>query len=306
MKLIRFKSGLTLPPISVGCMRIKDMDLPAIQKLMHTALDAGVNFFDHADIYGGGECEEKFSKAMELHDPAKREKLVIQTKCGIIRGGRYDFSKEHILASVEGSLKRLNTDYIDILLLHRPDALCQPEEVAEALHELHRTGKVLHFGVSNHTPLQIELLQRALDVPLEVNQIQMSIAHCPAIAQGMNANTYVENSVDHDGGMLDYCRLKDIRLQAWSPVRDAKYRECFIDSEHYPELNAKMAEIGEKYGLTKEGVAMAWLTRHPAGIQPVTGTTRPERLAACIKGAETEITREEWYELYRAAGNKVL
>lgn len=295
------KSGLFVPTIAVGCMRIADMSEQQLSSFIDTALENGANFFDHADIYGGGECERVFGNAIKT---INREDIIIQTKCGIAKG-KFDFSYEHIISSVEGSLKRLDTDYIDVLLLHRPDALVEPDEVARAFEELKSSGKVRHFGVSNHTPYQIELLKKSLDMPICANQLQLSIMHTPMIDSGLNLNMYNDASLNHDSGILDYCRLNDITIQPWSPVQFGFFEGCFIDNEKFPELNKMMEKIGEKYSVNKNAIAFAWLLRHPAKMQPVTGTTNNERLKDYLLAADVKLTREEWYEIYLAAGNKL-
>ena len=293
------KSGLFVPTVAVGCMRISNMNEKEASAFVETALSNGANFFDHADIYGGGKSEEVFGKAVSSFN---REDIIIQTKCGI-RNGQFDFSYEHIMSSVEGSLKRLGTEYIDVLLLHRPDALMEPEEVAKAFDELKASGKVRHFGVSNQNPYQIQLLQKALDMPICANQLQLSIAHAPMIQSGINVNMYNDSAVNRDGGVLDFCRLNKITIQPWSPMQYGFFEGCFIDSEKFPELNETLEKIGNKYGASKTTMAFAWILRHPAKMQPVTGTTNITRLEDCIKAADVKITREEWYEIYRAAGN---
>ena len=231
-----------------------------------------------------------------------RDKVIIQTKCGIA-SGKFDFSYEHIMKSVNGSLERLGTDYIDVLLLHRPDALMEPEEVAKAFDELKVSGKVRHFGVSNQNPYQMQLLQNSLDMPICANQLQFGIMHAPMIQSGINVNMYNDSAVNRDGGVLDYCRLNKITIQPWSPMQYGFFEGCFIDNEKFPQLNAKMDEIAAKYGVSKTTLAFAWILRHPAKMQPVTGTTNLTRLADCLKATEITLTREEWYEIYRAAGN---
>ena len=210
-------SGVLGSAIGVGCMRMNCMEPQAILEYIHTALEKGINFFDHADIYGGGECETRFGQALAL-EPGLREKLVLQTKCGI-RPDRYDYSKEHILESVEGSLRRLGTDHVDFLLLHRPDALMEPEEVAEAFQQLESQGKVLHFGVSNFSARQLELLQSGLKQKLRANQMQFGIMCAGMVSHSLEANTHFPNAADRDGEVLDYCRLKGITIQAWSPFQ---------------------------------------------------------------------------------------
>lgn len=295
------KSGLQVPTVAVGCMRLTNLSERQVSEFVDTALSFGANFFDHADIYSGGKCEELFGKAIA---PFQREKFLIQTKCGI-RKGQFDFSYEHIVTSVEGSLKRLGTEYIDVLLLHRPDALMEPEEVARAFSHLKESGKVRHFGVSNQNPYQMQLLQNAMDMPICANQLQLSIMHAPMIHAGINVNMYNESGVNRDGGVLDFCRLNSITIQPWSPMQYGFFEGCFVDSEKFPELNNALERIGNKYGVSKTTMAMAWILRHPAKMQPITGTMNLTHLADCLKASEIRITREEWYEIYRAAGNKL-
>lgn len=295
------KTGLKVPTVAVGCMRISDMKEKEVSAFVDTALHNGANFFDHADIYGGGKSEEVFGKAIK---PLNRENIIIQTKCGI-RKGQFDFSYDHIVNSVNGSLKRLDTDYIDVLLLHRPDALMEPEEVAKAFDYLKTSGKVRHFGVSNQNPYQMELLQNSLDMPICANQLQFSIMHAPMIQSGINVNMYNESGVNRDGGVLDYCRLNKITIQPWSPMQYGFFEGCFVDNPKFPELNKVLENLGNKYGVSKTTMAFAWILRHPAKMQPVTGTTNLTRLEDCLKASEVTITREEWYEIYRAAGNKL-
>lgn len=293
------QSGLMVPTVAVGCMRISHMSEKDVAAFVDTARESGANFFDHADIYGGGKSEEMFGKVLT---PSMRENVLIQTKCGI-RKGRYDFSYDHIVSSVDGSLKRLGTDYIDVLLLHRPDALMEPEEVARAFSHLKETGKVRHFGVSNHNPYQIKLLQNALPMPLCTNQLQFGVMHTPMIQAGVNVNMCNEAGIVRDGGVLDFCRLQNITIQPWSPMQYGFFKGCFIDNKEFPELNETLERIGNKYGVSKTTMAFAWILRHPAKMQPVTGTTNLTRLADCIKAADVRITHEEWYDIYRAAGN---
>ena len=217
----------------------------------------------------------------------------------------FDFSYEHIVNSVDGSLKRLGMEYVDVLLLHRPDTLMEPEEVARAFSDLKESGKVRHFGVSNQNPYQMQLLQSALDMPLCANQLQFGIMHAPMIQSGINVNTYFDGGVVRDGGVLDYCRLNKITIQPWSPVQYGMFEGCFIDNDKFPELNATLERIGNRYGVSKTTMAFAWILRHPAKMQPVTGTTNLTRLEDCLKATEIRITHEEWYEIYRAAGNNL-
>ncbi|CAM4453144.1 aldo/keto reductase [Deinococcus marmoris] len=302
MRTIKLGSSeLDVPVVAVGMMRINTMSKPEVQTLIGTAMDAGANFFDHADIYGKGTCEEIFADAVGMSSSV-REGMILQSKCGI-RPGMFDFSKEHILASVDGILKRLNTDYLDILLLHRPDALVEPEEVAAAFDQLEQDGKVRHFGVSNQHPRQIELLRKYVRQPLVANQLQLSITNATMITQGFNVNMENDEAVNRDGGILDYCRLHDITIQPWSPFQFGFFEGVFLDNPKFPELNAKIDEIAAKYGVSNTTIAIAWILRHPAKMQPVTGTTNPQRLADCIKAADIHLTREEWYAILLAAGN---
>ena len=283
-------------------MRIPQLSIAEAEKLIRSSLDEGINFFDHADIYGKGKSEEIFSEAIQMNSSI-REKMIIQSKCGI-RSGFFDFSKEHILESVDGILKRLNTEYLDILLLHRPDPLMEPAEVAEAFEELHNSGKVRYFGVSNHNPAQIELLQKYTPHKLVVNQLQFSIAHTPMIDAGITLNMKIDQAINRDMSVLEYCRLNDITMQAWSPYQHGFFSGTFLgDLEHYPELNEAIDGIAEKYGVTNTAIATAWITRHPANIQVVLGTTKVERLKDACQGSDIRLTREEWYQIYKAAGN---
>lgn len=295
--------GIMASQIALGCMRIADMEHAEVDHLIHTAMDQGITLYDHADIYGGGRSEQVFSKVLQ-DDKSLREQMIIQTKCGI-RSGYYDFSKEHILSSVEGSLERLGIDTIDILLLHRPDALMEPEEVAEAFDTLHQSGKVRHFGVSNHNPMQMELLKKCVRQPLIINQLQFSITNTGMIDSGINVNMTVNGSSDRDGHILDYCRLHDITIQPWSPFQFGFFEGVFLDNPKFPELNEVINDLAKSYGVTNTAIATAWILRHPAKMQPIVGTTKPKRLTELCAAAEVCLSRQEWYAIYRAAGNKL-
>ena len=295
-------SGLKVPCIAVGCMRINKLEPAQAEHFVHAAIDQGAYFFDHADIYGNGDCESVFAKAIHMNSTV-REKVLLQSKCGIRRGVAFDFSKDHILKSVDGSLKRLNTEYLDVLLLHRPDALVEPEEVAEAFDILQSNGKVRHFGVSNQNPMQIKLLKRYVRQPIVANQLQLSITNATMISQGQHVNMQDDFAVNRDGSVLDYCRLHDITIQPWSPFQYGMFEGVFLGNEKFPVLNSKIDEIAAKYSVSNTTITMAWLLRHPAGMQPVTGTMNVQRLKDCVKAAEIRLTREEWYEIYLAAGN---
>lgn len=301
------ETDLEVSNILMGNMRINKLSLNETEHLIKTAQGEGINFFDHADIYGAGDCETHFAKAISMN-PTVREKMILQSKCGIRKGatGYYDFSKEHILSSVEAILNRLNTDYLDILLLHRPDPLMEPEEVAEAFDSLHTSGKVRYFGVSNHTPLQIELLQRSVTQKLVVNQVQFSLAHTPLVDSGMSLNMKTENAINRDSGTLEYARLNQITLQAWSPFQNGFFKGTFLgDNENFSELNQVLERLAKKYDATATSIATAWITRHPANIQVVLGTTKPARISEACAGSEIPLTREEWFELYASAGNPI-
>lgn len=293
-------SSLEVPVVAVGCMRINSLEKPEAEKFVQTAIEMGANFFDHADIYGKGACEEIFADAIHMNDDV-REKIILQSKCGI-RKGMFDFSKEHILSSVDGILKRLNTDYLDVLLLHRPDALVEPEEVAEAFDQLESSGKVRHFGVSNQKPMQIQLLKKYVKQPIVANQLQLSIPNAHMIANGVTVNMQVDSSINRDGDVLDYCRLHDITIQPWSPFQFGYFEGPFLGNEKCPELNQKIDEIAEKYGVSNTTIAIAWLLRHPANMQPIIGTMNIERLKDSVKASEVQLTREDWYSIFQAAG----
>ena len=297
------RSGLRVPVVAVGCMRMSGKTVDEARRLIESALEEGANFFDHADIYGRGRSEEIFSEAVGMN-PAVREKLILQSKCAI-HDGMYDFSKEHILASVEGSLKRLRTEYLDVLLLHRPDILMEPDEVAEAFVKLKSEGKVRHFGVSNHNPMQMQLLQKSLPMPLVADQLQFSITNSTMITSGVNVNMGNDAALDRDGGVLDFCRLNDITIQPWSPFWHGAREGVYVGNPAFPELNAKLEEAAEKYGITPTGVVIAWILRHPAHMQPVAGSMNPGRMKEILAGANVRLTREEWYGIYKAAGNKL-
>jgi len=293
-------AGFAVPTIAVGCMRInRDMD---VVRFIEAAINLGANFFDHADIYGGGACEEIFAKVIGALNIA-RDKFFIQSKCGIRPGKAFDFSREYILSSVDGILKRLNTEYLDVLLLHRPDALVEPEEVAEAFGILQAVGKVRYFGVSNQNPMQIQLLKRYVKQPIVANQLQLSITNCTMISQGLHNNMQDDFAVQRDGSVLDFCRLNDITVQPWSPFQSGFFKGTFLDNPDFPDLNKRLGEIAEKYSVSATTIALAWLLRHPAKLQPVTGTMKIERLKECVKATEITLTRDEWYSIFLAAGN---
>ncbi len=292
------------PVIVQGCMRMPELSADAAARVIRCAFDLGVTFFDHATCYGkDGAAETRFGEALPLTG-ISREEIVLQSKCGLrFEEGLFDWSKENILASVDASLRRLRTDYLDALLLHRPDLLFDPEEVAEAFDQLEKSGKVRYFGVSNLMPLQIELLQKYVRQPLIFNQLQFSLDQSQLIDQALYLNNKTtEYSLMRDGGVLDYCRLHDITVQAWSPLQKGFFKGTFVDDPEFPELNRVLGELAEKYGVSKSAVAVAWILRHPAKMQVILGTMNPEHLADAAAGAGVSLTRKEWYSLYLASG----
>ena len=301
MKGILIGNKFEASALSLGCMRLGNLDEKEVDSIVDTAIENGINFFDHADIYGGGNGEKFFGEYLKRHS-GQRENLIIQTKCAI-HDRQFDFSKEHILKSVDGSLSRLGVEYIDVLLLHRPDTLVEPEEVAEAFEKLEASGKVKFFGVSNQNMMQMELLKTVVKQPLIINQLQFSVTEAGLVTSGMNVNMKNAESVMHDGSFLEYSRIKNITIQAWSPFQYGFFEGNFVDNDKFPELNKKLAEIGEKYDISKTGVAAAWILRHPANMQLIAGTMNPEHLKDICKASDVTISRSEWYEIYRAAGH---
>lgn len=294
-------SELRASEIIMGCMRIDTMTVKELSSFVDHALDEGITLFDHADIYGSGSCESLFGDMLHTR-PGLREKIKLQTKCSI-RSGFYDLSKGHILNSVDASLKRLQTDYIDLFILHRPDALMEPDEIAQAFDSLIYSGKVLNFGVSNFNSMQIEMLKMSISQPILVNQMQFSIMHTGMIDKGLQVNTTFEGSFDRDGSILEYCRINNITLQAWSPFQYGFFEGIFIDNPKFPELNATLENIAKQKNATKSAIAVAWILRHPAKMQALLGTTNIKRLHEICVGTKIELSREDWYAIYRAAGN---
>lgn len=295
------KSGLLASEISLGCMRIHELEQSDVDVLVNTALDVGIDFFDHADIYGWGKSEEVFAAAFS-RTSFSRDQILLQSKCGIKRT-TFDFSKEHILSTVEGILKRLRTDYLDVLLLHRPDTLMEPEEIADAFDQLELSGKVRYFGVSNMNPGQIELVKKHVKQDLIANQLQLSLTNTGMIDSGINVNMEIDRSIVRDGGILEYCRLHDMTIQPWSPFQYGFFDGVFLDNPKFPELNRVIDELAEKFGVTNSAIATAWLLRHPARMQPIIGTTNAGRVRDISEASAVELSREEWYALYLAAGN---
>lgn len=308
MKTLKLGSDLEASNVVLGLMRIQDKSDQEVRELFATARDAGITMIDHAAVYGSTlhGCERRYAEALGLSS-SQRDQVVIQTKCGIVPDGPYfDLSYEEIVRSADDSLTALGTDHLDVLLLHRPDALVEPEEVARAFDELEAAGKVRAFGVSNHTPGQIELLRKYVRQPLVANQMQLSITHANLVAQGVAANMNgFDQSVDRDNGTLDYCRLHGITVQAWSPFQAQFFDGVFLGNDNYAELNRVVDDLARRYDVEPIAIAVAWITRHPADMQVVIGTTTPERVAAAAQGSDLELTRPEWYELFRAAGHMV-
>lgn len=303
--------GIDCSRLMLGSMRIADKPLRNIERLVNTALEIGINTFDHADIYGGGACEKLYGELIK-NDPSLRSKTVLQTKCGIC-GGRYDLGYKHMIESVEGSLKRLNTEYIDILLLHRPDTLMRPDEIARAFDELSKNGKVRVFGVSNFSAYQIDYLQSVVDQTLYINQLQTSPTFCPIIDSGLNVNIAKREAYDTSGGALEYCRKNKITIQTYGTMQceftdeTGYYYSGAFMSEHankkYFALNLTLCGLAQKYDTTPEAVAVAWILHHPANMQAVIGTTLDKRLTLYKDCCDVPLDDREWYNIYTAAGH---
>ena len=304
MKKINIKDGpQNVSAIIQGCMRMPEKSREEAAEVIRTAYECGINFFDHATCYGAGDAEIRFSEAFPLTG-IRREDIFIQSKCGLnFDKNEFDWTKENILASVDGILARLKTDYIDTLLLHRPDVLYEPEEVAEAYDILERAGKVHWFGVSNLVPMQIELLKKYVKQPLQINQVQLSMEQSQLIDQALYMNNKTtEFSINRDGNVLDYCRLNDITIQAWSPLQIGMFGGTFIDNPDYKELNQALQELAEREGVSKTAVAIAWILRHPAKMQAIIGTMNPAHVKDACDASKVELSHHDWYQLYLAAG----
>ncbi len=305
MKYIQLgNTGIEASRLALGMMRSSLNEAKEMRVLLETATELGINYVDHADIYAWKNVSEELYGQVMKEAPTLRDKLIVQTKCGICRG-YYDSSYEHIMESVDTSLKRMDLDSIDVLLLHRPDALVEPEEVAKAFDELQSSGKVKHFGVSNMNPGQIENLKRCVKQELAIDQVQMSIVHAPMIDAGIHVNMTEDPAVMRDGSLLDYAQCKQMTVQAWSIIQSGWRKGSFVDNPEYPELNAVLDRLSEKYGASKAAIAIAWIMRHPAKIQPITGTANPEHLREVAQAVDIVLTRPEWYELYLSAGRKL-
>ena len=295
-----------LSEIVLGMMRIKDKSVKEVEELVETALSVGINAFDLADIYGRGRCEELLGLVLK-NRPDLREKMWIQSKCGIrIEEFTYfDFSKEYILQSVDGILERLQVDYLDSLLLHRPDALMESDQVAEAFDLLYKQGKVRNFGVSNQNPMMMELLKKDVKQPLAVNQLQLSAAFTPGFESGFHVNMEDSQAAMRDGSIFEYCKLHDVVIQAWSVLQFGYFKGNFVGNEKFQALNQVLDRLAIKYGVTSSTIAISWILRYPAKMQAVVGTTNPKHLREVSQAANFSLTRKEWYEIYLAAGNNL-
>jgi predicted oxidoreductase len=313
--------GISTSRLILGCMPfggswdrapITPDQVQKAEQAIDAAQSIGISMFDHADIYTMGKAETIFGSIMKRR-PGLREQIVIQSKCGIrfpegAAPTRFDFSKAHILQAVDGILDRLATDYLDILLLHRPDPLVEPDEVAEAFGILKERGKVRHFGVSNMSPGQIRFLQRALPDPLVVNQLEMSLAHLDWLDQGIHVNQKAGTSVNFAEGLMEYAQMETMQLQAWGPLAQGRFsgRALADEPANIQQTAALVKQLADAKATTLEAIVLGWLMRHPAMIQPVIGTSNAERIVAC-QDAERQaqaMTREEWYSLYVSARGK--
>lgn len=304
MNRINLPNGLeNVSRLILGCMRMPDLSIDKAAEMVKTSMDLGINFFDNATCYTDGVAEERFGEAWTKTGIA-RDRFILQTKCGLcFDRNEFDWRRETILSSVDDSLRRMKTDYLDILLLHRPDLLYEPEEVAAAFDALEKSGKVRHFGVSNVPPMMLEVLKHTVKQPLIINQLQLSLEQSQLIDAAFYMNNLTtERSIDRDNGLLDYCRLHNITIQAWSPLQYGMFGGCFIDDPKYPELNAALAELAEKYHVTKAAIALAWILRHPAQMQVIVGTMNPRHLEESAAATQVSLTHHEWYQLYLAAG----
>ena len=284
-----------------GMMRLSGRGREEAMHFLDYAWDSGVRWFDHADIYGNGASESVFGEWLKTRGHP-REELIIQSKCGIRPGIAYDCSSEYLINATDGILKRLGCGYLDVLLIHRPDVLWEPEEIAAAFRELYDSGRVREFGVSNFNPVQIEYLGHYLDRKIGYNQLQLSLAFAPMVSEGLETNTYSPNGLSRSQGVLDYCRLNDIRIQTWSPLQFGTFQGTFIDNPGYRPLNARLAELAGKYGVSKAAVAAAWNLRLDRRLQVILGTVNPGHFGDLLRATQVQLTREEWYGLYMAAG----
>ena len=295
-----------LSEIVLGMMRIEDKSVKEVEELVETALSVGINAFDLADIYGRGRCEELLGLVLK-NRPDLREEMWIQSKCGIrIEEFTYfDFSKDYIIKSVDGILQRLKIDHLDSLLLHRPDALMEADQVAKAFDLLYKQGKVRNFGVSNQNPMMMELLKKDVKQPLAVNQLQLSAAFTPGFESGFHVNMEDSQAAMRDGSIFEYCQLHDVVIQAWSVLQFGYFKGNFVGNEKFQALNQVLDRLAFKYGVTPSTIAISWILRYPAKMQAVVGTTNPKHLREVSQAANFSLTRKEWYEIYLAAGNNL-
>ncbi len=301
MKKIKIGNKFEASAVALGAMRMAGLSVEDAEKVVMAYAESGVDFVDHADIYGGGKSEEIFAEVLK-RNPSLKDKFIVQDKVGI-RKGFYDASYEHVVSAAEGCLKRLNLDSIDVLLLHRPDALMEPDELAEAFWRLKKDGKVRFFGVSNENAGQMALLDKYMPGEIIIDQMQFGLCHTPMVDEGINVNMHTDHALSKDAGTLNYCRLHDITIQAWSPFQYGFFEGPFIGNEKYKELNKVLSEIAEKYAVTETAIAGAWILRHPANMQMISGSMNVKRINEICAGADVVLTREEWYKLYLAAGN---
>lgn len=304
MNYIEFAENEHLSTIVLGMMRISQLSEDEVEALVEAALSIGINTFDLADIYGDGQCEVLLGKVLKCR-PDLRDQMWIQSKCGIRKDGftYFDFSKDYILDSVDGILERLQIERLDSLLLHRPDALMEPEEVAEAFDHLEQAGKVRHFGVSNQNPMMMELLKKEVKQPLTINQLQLSAAFTPGFEAGFHVNMEGDKAALRDGSVFEYCKLNDMVIQAWSVLQFGYFKGNFVGKEQFQDLNDVLNRLALKYGVSPSAIAIAWVLRYPAKMQAVVGTTNPKHLLEASQASNLTLTRKEWYEIYLAAGN---
>lgn len=314
MKTIKLgNSQMNVSATALGIMRMVRLDPKEATNVLENVHDKGINFIDSADIYGNGDSERIFGKAFK-QSSLKRDDFFIQSKGGIVLdpkkssgelvfGQRYDFSKQHLIETVDKILRRMQIDYLDSFLLHRPDPLMELSEVADAFDELQASGKVRHFGVSNFNPMQVEMLQSELNQKLMINQLQFGVMHTGPIQFGLHTNMQDDASINRDGEIIEYSRLHNMTIQAWSPYQYGLFAGTFIDNPKFPELNNKLQELADKYGVTKNAIATAWILRHPAKMQVILGSMNPKHLDESIAGTDITLTNQEWYDVYFAAGN---
>jgi predicted oxidoreductase len=286
--------GPRVSHVALGLWRLANWDLSDTERLdlIHASLDAGITTFDHADIYGDYMCEALFGQALAL-DPSLRDRMQLITKCGIKRvstrrpshqSNHYDTSRDHIVTSAENSLRALHTDYLDLLLIHRPDPLMDADEVAEAFSALRRAGKVRHFGVSNFYPHHLDLLASRLDFPLVTNQVEISV---------------MQMSPLHDG-TVDQCQRLCISPMAWSPLGGG--RLFHAESPKAERLRVALQAIGRELGgATIDQVALAWILRHPARIVPIIGTGDVTRIRRAAAASELHLSRHQWFTIWTAS-----